>query len=156
MRKMLLCVAAIAIIGFAKLLPFQGTDVGKLHPVEVLTVSVDGNGITVETDTGLNGTGETVDKAIKNLKQTSAGEIFLETANYVLVSEESRHLLNALYDFLRPACQVYVFTGDGQWDNVAKYLESHPSGVSLLGYRQGMENIPKLSVHGEDYKIDRS
>lgn len=156
MRKMLLCIAVIAITGFAGLLPFHGTDVGKLHPVEVLVASKVGERITVETDTGLNGTGKTMDQAIENLKLTSAGEIFLETANYLLVSEEGIHLLDGFSTVLRPACQIYVFKGDGKWDNVAKYLESHPSGVTLLGYRQGMTNIPKLSVHGEDYKIDRS
>ena len=156
MRKMLLCIAAIAITGFTGLLPFNGTDVGKLHPVEVLAVSIADEGITVVTDTGLHGIGETMEKAIENMKLTSAGEIFLETANFLLVSEESIHLLDGVSVFLRPACQVYVFSGYGKWDNVAKYLESHPSNVTILSYRQGMTNIPKLSVQDEDYKIDRS
>lgn len=156
MRKMMLCIAAIAITGFAGLLPFFGTDVGKLHPVEVLVVTAKGDGITVETDTGLHGAGITVEAAIENLRLTSAGEIFLDTANYLLLSGESVHLLNGFSGFLRPACQVYVYSGDGKWDNVAKYLESHPSNVTILGYKQGKTDVAKLSVHGEDYKIVES
>lgn len=156
MKKMILYAGAIAVIGFAGMLPFRGTDVGRLHPVEVLVVSAFEEKIIVETDTQLRGTGETIIQAIENLKLTSAGEIFLDTANYVLVTAEAKPLLGELYTVLRPACQVYEFSGTGKWDNVAKYLESHSSNVTLLSYRQGKENVPKLAVSGEDYKIDRS
>lgn len=156
MRKMMLCIAAIAMTGFVGLLPFTGTDVGKLHPVEVLAVSVSDEQITVETDTGLEGTGKSLKAAIEDLKQTSAGKIFLETANYLLVNEDGISLLPELFALLRPACQVYISAGSGKMDKVSKYLESHPSDVTLLRYMQGMENIPKLSLQGEAYKIDRS
>lgn len=156
MRKMMLCTIAIAIIGFAGLLPFNGTDVGKLHPVEVLVLSDDGETVVLETDTGLRGTGNTMEQAIENLRRTSAGEIFLDTVNYALVTKGSEYLIDMLYDYLRPACQIFVFTGDAQWDEIAKYLESHPSKVTILGYRQGMRRIPELVVKGEDYKIEKS
>ena len=155
MKKMILCIAAIAITGFVGLLPFNGTDVGKLHPVEVLAISAEAEMIVIETDTGLRGMGKTMEKTIENLKITSAGEIFLETANYVLVKKDCVYLLDGLFHLLRPACQIYVYQGDGKWDNVSEYLESHPSCVTLLNYRQGMKNIPQLSAYGEDYKIDR-
>ncbi len=156
MRKMMLYAAAIAVIGFVGLLPFRGTDVGKLHPVEVLVVSVSNNGIVIETDTQLRGTGETLVAAIEDINLTSAGEIFLDTANYVLVSSESKPLLAELYNYLRPACQVYEFSGRGKWDNVAKYLESHPSDLTVLGYRQGKTNVTRLIVSGEGYRIVKS
>ena len=156
MRKMLLCVVAIAIVGFIGWLPFAGTDVGKLHPVEVLTVSISGEQITIETDTGIRVTGDSLSAAIEDLKLASAGKIFLDTANYLLVNDEGIGLLPELFALLRPACQVYIFAGSGKWERVAKYLESHPSDVTLLGYMQGMKDIPKLSIQGEEYKIDRS
>ena len=156
MKKMMLCVALIALTGFSGRLPFSGTDVGKLHPVEVLAVSAAEDEIRIETDTGVAGMGETVDKAIENLKLLAAGKIFLETANYLLVQEDCIHLLDDFFGLLRPACQVYAYAGDGRWDGVAKYLESHPSGVTLLGYRQGIKEIPKLLAQGEEYQIDRS
>ena len=156
MRKILLLVAAIAITGFAGLLPFRGTDVAKLHPVEVLVVYEAGEMVNIETDTGLLGIGESVGKTIENLKLVAAGEIFLDTANYVLIGENSILLLNELYDFLRPACQVYIFSGRGEWTNVAEYLETHPSIITLLSYRQGKGEIPKIVVKGEDYRIATS
>lgn len=156
MKKMMLCIAAIAITGFVGLLPFTGTDVGKLHPVEVLAVSVADERIKVETDTGITGTGKSLEAAIEDLKQTSAGKIFMETANYLLVNEDGISLLPELFALLRPACQVFIFAGSGKMENISKYLESHPSNVTLLRYMQGMQNIPKLSFQGEAYKIDRS
>lgn len=155
MRKTMLSVVIISIVAFAGLLPFQGTDVGKLHPIEVIIVSCDKELISVETDTGLRGTGGSVDVAINELKIASAGEIFLDTANYVLINENNMHILNELFRYLRPACQVYVFSGNGVWDNVAKYLEAHPSDVTLLSYKQRSDGIPKLFADGEDYRIER-
>lgn len=156
MKKMILCIVAIAITGFVGLLPFSGTDVGRLHPVEVLAVSVADERIKVETDTGIEGTGKSLKAAIEDLKQTSAGKIFMETANYLLVNEDGISLLPELFALLRPACQVFIFAGSGKLDNISKYLESHPSDVTLLRYMQGEKDIPQLSFQGEVYKVDRS
>ena len=156
MRKMMIWAAAIALTGFTGLLPFSGTDVGKLHPVEVVIASVKDGIICVETDTGVCGTGETTQKAIEDLKRLAAGKVFLETANYLLVREDSIYLLDTFYDLLRPACQVYVFAGNGEWEDVSNYLESHLSRMTLLRYRQGFRDIPRLFVQGEGYQIEGS
>ena len=156
MRKMMLCIAAIAITGFVGLLPFSGTDVGRLHPVEVLAVSAADERIKVETDTGITGTGKSLEAAIEDLKQASTGKIFMETANYLLVNEDGISLLPELFALLRPACQVFIFAGSGKMDNISKYLESHPSNVTLLRYMQGEKDIPQLSFQGEAHKVDRS
>ena len=156
MKKMMLCVALIAIISFTGLLPFDGTDVGKLYPVEVLIVTTTPGMITIETADGLYGTGDTVASAIENLKSTSSGIVFMDTANYLLLNNDNEELLDSLYAYVRPACQVFRFDGSGEWKGVAKYLESHSSSVTVLSYRQGKKNLPRLMLSGEGFKIDWS
>lgn len=156
MKRMLLFAGLIAVTSFLGLMPFEGTDVGKLHPVEVMVVSCVEELIVFETDTGVRGIGKTVDEAIEDLKCASTGMIFLDTVNYVLVHNDVEYMIDLLYGHLRPACQVYTFAGDGKWRNLARYLESHPSNVTLLEHRQGMRDVPGLVIRGEDYIIDKA
>ena len=41
-------------------------------------------------------------------------------------------------------------------DDLNKYLESHLSRMTLLRYRQGFRDVPRLFVQGEGYKIEGS
>ena len=156
MTKLALCVALISIIGIAGFLPFSGTDVAKLHPVEVLIVDSTNEGIMIRTDTGLYGVGENVDSAIEDLKRSASGEIFMETANYILLRKESEHFLSEFYMHLRPACQVYILEGEGELKNVAKYLEVHPSKATVLSYRQGETNASRLVIQNGVFDIVES
>lgn len=155
MKKTVLCFLAITIVSVAGFLPFKGTDVSKLQPVEVLVLQYKDGLYTISGEDGLIGYGEDVLSALEDLKATASGEVFLETANYLLISENCLACIAELSDFLRPACQLYQLDGEGVLDSVAKYLESHPSNVTLLSYRQNMSQIPRLIVQGEVYRIAR-
>ncbi len=153
MKKMMLFVLLIVGISFAGLLPFNGTDVAKLHPVEVLVINRIDSNYVIRTDTGLLGAGTNVDAAVIDLKQTAPGEIFLETANYILVGKECSDITSSFYDYLRPACQVYTFEGEGEFGEIAKYLANHPSSATILTYRQGIATATNLVVDKEVCRI---
>lgn len=153
MKKVLMCVLLIGGIGIAGFLPFNGTDVAKLHPVEVLVVNhIDGKYI-IKTDTGMVGIGADADAAIEDLKLTAPGDVFLETANYILVGKECAHISVLFYDYLRPACQVYILDGDGELKKIARYLENHPSEATILSCRQGVASPTKLVIDGEVRRV---
>lgn len=153
MKKMLLFIVLIGAISFAGFLPFDGTDVAKLHPVEVLAVNCKNGNFTIKTDTGIVGIGTNVDMAIRDLKLAAPGEIFLDTVNYILVGKECAHVASAFCNYLRPACQIYIFEGEGELGQIAKYLENHPSDATILSYRQGDALVTGIVIDGEGYRV---
>lgn len=153
MKKMLILAFAVALVLFTDSLPFTGTDVAKLHPVEVLIIRRDGEMLSATTDSSLVGVGMDVSQAIIDLKEAAPGQILLDTVNYLLLTAECTDGLDSLFAYLRPACQVYYLEGEGDLTDVGEYLQSHPSGVTLLACKQGERAIPTLTVGGEVYRI---
>ena len=154
MKKVLLLIIAIIIAGMAELLPFGGTDIAKLHPVEVVLITNRGGAVYVEADTGIFGSGENMQLALSDLILSASGSVFLETANYVLIDERYPGLLKEIGDYFRPACQLYYYAGEGKLNNIGKYLETHPSTASVLTYRQGGSKISHILIDGEEYRIE--
>ena len=153
MKKILSFAVVLALLGLTDPMPFGGTDVGKLHPVEVLYVGESENTISIITDTGVSGAGNTLEEAIADLHMRATGKVFLETANYLLLSPQMQLDAAAFWDFLRPACQVYYCRAAEDIHNAASYLESHPSQITLLSWRTGTVNIPYLEAAGEGFKL---
>lgn len=136
--------AAIVLAAVWGGLPFSGTDVAKLQPVELIRVSKDRGQILVETDTGDRGTGSNLAGAFADLKKTANGHIFLDTAAYLLVTSETENLLSEISDYLRPACFVCLEQGNAELERVSDYLSAHEPEVSLRDYRAGERQIPTL------------
>ncbi len=139
--------AALLLAAVLGWLPFTGTDVAKLQPVEVLRVGMEKGLVQVETDTGSIGKGTDLEKAFLDLKETATGEIFLETADYLLLRPEARGLLEALADYLRPACGICLESGTAKLEQVAPFLAAHEPGLTLQEYRAGQRELPTLNTH---------
>ena len=155
MKKVIWLVAVIVTVAITGLLPFAGTDIAKLHPVEVLIVSRSEDGLLLQTDSGMLGTGKNVEEALQTLRLSSEGNIFLDTANYLLISPDCTEEIVTLWNYVRPACQVYHFKGEGKYEKIGKYLESHPSQTTVLGYLQGEINVPMLIMEEESVRIEQ-
>lgn len=132
--------------------PFQKSDVGQLQPVEVLSVSIRNGVVVMETDTQDMGLGQTLEEALSDLEKTTAGDVFLDTADYILVTAESEYLLPQLAENMRPGCALCVTAGEIDLTAAAKYLANHKPALTLRQYRAGERDIPKLiSVNGRLY-----
>lgn len=154
MRKIALMLITFLVVSAVNLLPFSGTDVAKLHPVEVLAVSRESGYLAIHTDTGLVGRGEDLRTAFQRLERISTGEVFFDTANYLLISQDCLDAVEGLSCYLRPACQVYLYNDKELLEDVAKYLENHKSHITLLDYRKGDRKLPVLTIHGEEYYLN--
>lgn len=121
-----------------------GTDVAKLHPVEVVSVACTEGMIRVQTDTGDTGVGTSLRSAIEDLHRTASAEVFLETAEYLLIDREE--MLVELMDYLRPSCSVCILQGEVQLEYVASYLQLHRPTATLRKYRAGMKGLQILRV----------
>lgn len=145
-RWIILAAATVAALLFA---PSEKTDVGELLPVELLYIYKEETGIRVETDTGNLGIGGDLTAALENLKATAPGKVFLETADYLIVTKQTVSLLPQLWEILRPATEVCLgVNADAQ---AADYLSAHKPGVTLNDIRSGGQILPSLIRTEERY-----
>jgi len=124
----------------------RGRDVAKLSPVEVLYMDIQNGTICLKTDTGNVGLGENVTQALENMKKTTPGTVFLETADYLLVTEKAADLIGQLRQHLRPNCGVCIAEGEIQLEKIAEYLNAHEPEVSLQELRTGSKELPVLTM----------
>lgn len=132
--------------------PSRDMDIASLQPVELLYIYMEKGKVTVETDTGDLGVGKDLQKAMENLKATSHGEIFLETAQYLLLGENAEDCLPQLKQILRPAAQVLRMEGAPDVEGLVKFLSVHKSPLALKDWREGTE-LPKLTIKEGRYYL---
>ena len=127
------------------MLPMRGTDVGRLHPVELVQIYKEEDVIVVATDTGAEGMGRTVEEAVTNLNATTSGVVFLDTAQYLLLSESAKQLYPAMAHYLKP--KVRVCTGEHGIDlhEAAAYLDIHKP-LAYLKDLEGAELLQNLEI----------
>ncbi len=145
MRRMVWFVMVLTAAFYGNRL-FRGADVAKLQPVEVIRLSLQEKRICVQTDTGQMGLGQSLDEAFENLKETTSGHIFLDTAEYVILTSDTAAMTSELMHYLRPACRVCQETDTVKLEAVAAFLDAHEPPVTLMECQTGQEKLPQLIV----------
>lgn len=146
MRRWIMYGIAFAVAVVLDLSPFRGTDVGKLLPVETVRICRENGKILLQTDTGDAGKGADISEALLDLKATTAGNVFLETADYLLVQLGCEEMLPELAGILRPSCGVCVEVGEAELEKVAKFFAAHEPQVTLQDWRSEKVHLPILVV----------
>ena len=144
MKKWLLYAFALVVVAALGYMPFSGSDVADLQPVELIYVKTVENGIEVRTDTGDLGRGEILGQAFADLKATAVGEVFLDTADFLLIHQNDEALLQELTGILRPACNVCVIKEEIDMKAAAAYLRTGKTNVTLQQIRTGQGSAPLL------------
>ena len=152
MRRSYLIGAALLL---ALLLPKgRGTDLSELIPVEILYIDKVEDHIQVVTDQGVSGMADTLEAALADMQGTSPGRVFLDTAEYLLVTEQALPELENLMRTIRPSVKLLLVTQQPQWDGLAAYLQGQDPEATLLDYQTENVSIPKLmSVEGRYYIV---
>lgn len=151
MRKWLLMLGALLALSA---LPSQGTELGELHPVSLLVVRAEGRTIRLSTDTMDYGEGETLDAALRNLEDTTSGHLFLDTAENLILTEQTRYLLPQLKKLLRPGVRVCVTESEINQETAPEYLRTHIPKYQLS---EAEESTPlqKLTYSEERYFLEK-
>lgn len=123
---------------------FPSRDVGDLQPIEVLYVYPRAGLICIDSDTGDQGVGRTAGEAFRDLRQRASGEVFLDTADYLLLSPGMESELDDLWRELRPGCRVCWAIGMPDLEQVGAFLAAHEPETTLLLLRSGAETLPIL------------
>ena len=130
----------------ALMVPLKKIDISNLEPIQAVKMERREESILLQTDTGDVGVGANVQQALENLKQTSAGIVYLDTAEYLLVSQNAREYIGHLKPYLKDRVRICQWDGQGELTEVAKYMDAHKIGVKLRNWHN--ETIlPKLQEH---------
>ena len=149
MKRIIIYVAALALLAFA---PVQGAELGKMRPVEVVLASRQGNTLVLSTDTGDVGQGTDVLTALENLKATTPGTIYLDTAEYLLLAEGTEDAVQHLKGVLKKSVRVCMADSTIDLKEAAKFLSVHGELPKLKTWKTG-EKLPCLRVVGERFLL---
>ena len=118
--RLLLYICILALLPFA---PVNRLDVAKLQPVQTVAVSIEEGQVVIETDTENRGRGRSVREAVENLETNTPGVIYLDTAQYLLITEEAMSQLEELKGYMFPSVRVSLWDGKGSVETAAKFLD---------------------------------
>lgn len=136
-----LILAAIPVLSFGG---FGGRDVGKLQPVQAVMVQLENGKLRLLTDTEATGRGENVPEAIEDMNKTADARVYLDTADYLLLSEGAEAYLPQLQEYLRPSCCLCAVAGQIDMTKVGTFLELHQPEQTLTRYEAGERELPLL------------
>ena len=144
MRKWVVYLAVFGLLLITDALGFSGTDVGKLLPVEAVRISSEAGKVLVETDTGDKGAGADLKEALENLRDTAAGNVFLETADYLILQFGCEKYLAELCHVLRPSCGLCLEEKQTDLQKATEFLAVHRLRITMRDWCGGEEEIPML------------
>ena len=134
MKKWLYPAVLLAVVGILARLPHPATDIAKLKPVRAVYLSMDGENLRIETDTGDAGIGQTLTAAAEDMSTKADGEIFLETAEFLIVAGDIP-ITGEFYAVFRPACALVFTDTPPDMESVAAYLSVHRPPLTLAKHR---------------------
>ena len=138
-RILLYCILLV----IALLIPIKRIDISDLEPIQVVRMDRQNENIVLQTDTGDAGIGENAQKALESLKENSAGIIYLDTAEFLIVTENASQYIGSIKSYLKDSVRVCRWEGEGELDTVGKYMKAHKIGVKLKKWYSEIQ-LPEL------------
>ena len=138
----------IVILALVVAVPAKPMNIGKLLPIRAVGVYKEGSWYRIETDTGNQGFGSTVPQALRNMKDTASGIIYLDTAEYLVLTDATENIAVELEPELRTSIKVCMATKPMDLAQVAEYLDVHKGLPKFEAYKKGAE-LPLISTFGE-------
>ena len=145
MKRVLLYIGILALVVVA---PVKPMDIGKLRPVQIVSVYKEDNWTVIETDTEDRGIGGTARQALQNMKDTSEGVIYLDTADYLLITKDTEDAAEELAAELKPSVRLCMATRIDDLQKAASYLQTHGELPKLRAWKKETE-LPVLSTFGD-------
>lgn len=156
MKRVLLYIGILALLFAA---PVASADVGKLRPVQVVSVYKEKGWVVIETDTEDKGYGTSGLQALQNLKDTSNGIIYLDTAEYLLITDATAEVAEELRQHLKAGVRLCMAAKHLELKEVSRFLGVHGRLPRLKEWTAG-EELPILSTFGNSLtflkKVEKS
>ena len=144
MKKWLIFAAVLTTVAILSRRPHPARDVARLEPVQAVYIYQKEKTLCIETDTGASGSGNTLKEAAADLKSSAYGEIFLDTAEFLLL--DPRVAITAdFHTLLRPTCGVTFTTAPPDLQAISEFLSVHTPKHTLLEFRIGITQHAALN-----------
>lgn len=124
------------LLAAALLAPTDDVELGKMKPVETVSIRTQEGRVLIETDTEDMGSGETFKEALKDLEKTTPGRIYLDTAQYLLIGEEAEGMVPELEAMLKDGTRLCKREGEVDMKTVGEYLRQHTPEMKLKNWKQ--------------------
>lgn len=144
MKKWLWIGAVLLVVALLGDKASAGTDIGMLQPVQMILVKRNGTDVVVQTDTLDQGVGKDFMTAVENMKASASGEIFLETADHLLLAPDCVDLIAPAAAVLRPSCTLCIVEGEPDMEKLPDFLKIHVPLITLMEYRAGEHQVQTL------------
>ena len=99
--------------------------------------------IVLETDTEDEGSGVTVADALADMKNNSSGIVYLDTSQYLFVSETAKEDIYAIQPYLKNSVQLCIWNGQGELKSAVEYADSHKICLKIREWEK-IGNLPEL------------
>lgn len=114
----------ICILALLPLAPVERLDVAKLEPVQTVAVRLEEEGVVILTDTKNRGEGKTVQEAVEDLESNTPGVIYLDTAQYLLLTESAMECFADIKQYMKGSVRVSFWDGKGNVETASQFLEN--------------------------------
>ena len=141
MKRVLISCLIVVLLYF---IPVNGQDVADLEPIQTVWLSREGEQLLLKTDTEDVGRGTTVAAALTDMKIHSQGIVYLDTAQYLLVSETALDAVSEIRPYLKGKVRVCVWEG-GDVKKAARYVNAREIGVKLRKWTKVVK-LPKIPI----------
>lgn len=133
------------ILGALFFAPLQSVEIANLKPIQAVWLDVKNGEVFLLTDTEDSGFGATVDEALADMKHSSSGIVYLDTAQYLFVSESAEQKIVAIEPYLKASVMLCKWDGQGNIKEAVKYADSHKIGVKLK-CRNNVGKLPEMTL----------
>lgn len=142
----------IAALALTLMAPVKRTDVGMLQPVEVIALQRRGEDLLITTDTQDRGTGKTLAKAVDNLKETTAGTVYLDTAEYLLVYPGCELETQRIQEYLKDDVRLCRISQEMDLAEAAVFMDVHKPTQCLRNWEPGT-GMDELRVENGRFQL---
>lgn len=136
MKKLILYAVIIGATFFA---PRERADIARLEPIEAIGIFEKDGQIRVKTDTEAEGAGESIEQALCDLKESTPGIVYLDTAEYLLVSKSAINEIRWLKNTLKGTVKLCLWDADADLSDAVKYLSVHGELPMLKRWSEGVQ-----------------
>ena len=140
MKKIFMYITILLIVMW---IPVKRIDISDLEPIQAIWINKENGKYIVTTDTEDYGVGETVQDAVQAMKEKCEKIIYLDTAKFLLVSDNCRDAIGEISEFLKENVSICVWNGEGELVNAAQYMHAHDVGIKVKDYFIGL-NLPTI------------
>lgn len=133
------------------LVPVQAFDLEELRPAGTVSVWQMEGWTRIRTDTGDAGEGEDLEEAYQNMKEKAMGEVFLDTAEYLILIGEHDDK-ETLTRYLGRNIRVCEATCEVDLKKAEQYLASHKPTMRLKDMQAGSK-VQQLRWEDMEFRL---